>query len=883
MWSRIGVTIDIDIDMELLAAKYDLERIWDRVLPLRKEFYDQPYAIDDQTISTLLSEVKDKKESESLRARYNPFYLSLEQHESFVCALSMMIQIVDDMMDGFKDTKPSYRPKEWKPLQFRDKVCYLRINLVAYQGSKEHIKYIDIPIHVENHAIIVDNKTTIFPGKPRAQSILNRLVKPFIESYKNLAEKSPACMQKFCDKLAPSSLWASCIDARTREAFDYGLSSDLLTKTFTELLQDAVGACPAGKEENYFYLLAALMKQHWGTKYKADNGLNGICKQPGILNLESYPHILNGFNQVAQGCERNNDFLNIHIYEELSLSLQQEYLKLVFKETEFFKSFKINNPLEGLHFNKFLLKKYLGRSVLSFITIDCQAPEIAKQFIMHTDWEILKKIPDIWLEPVFSSNVLTDSIPEIIKQAKLQSLPLSALEVICHIHTNNSNIKVILSMLKNVNPFNHIDARLNFEKMMDVLLKKFTKEEVTTIILSSHLFKNINSKTIGDIFIILKKHLSSFQLYKIAIMNSDILRKMMEKDNDEKEINRSQRIHQIIPVILQHFEEWSLGWRIFKNSKIYFCNMADVILGNKIGALNALSYFIFNGPIEDEDVYISLIEKSTPALLPIFLEDLRAVKFNISIYLLEKIITRMDPEDISKVMKYDFMVSGRTPNEKFGYSLFRLFNILPLSEIELLLARLPSSKLKEFLEDDNVYKSCISVVQDKMKCAEILIRIYIWSGQGLLVPQVFQTISHQKRQEQKVNISLTKDFRLFEQEKKINLKEIEDSINEIKLRFSNCLLKLWDEKQVVIQSNHLIIKFKSSVPHTWVNEIQSLIKELQRDNLISADFEAKLVEKPATPQTGWRRVGVIAIPLHYILKVKVDDGISYSSKTIGQK
>jgi hypothetical protein len=146
MWSyffpnerkELEVKVPITVGRELKEAKQTLLTIWDQLMPLRSKPYDQPYGIDDKTVATLLSEIKDEKEKDRLRKIYNPFKLSNQQHKNIVLVLSMIIQIVDNLYDGFKN---AYSPGPRTGLQFKNGVnLHLLVILVISYSYSRYLK-----------------------------------------------------------------------------------------------------------------------------------------------------------------------------------------------------------------------------------------------------------------------------------------------------------------------------------------------------------------------------------------------------------------------------------------------------------------------------------------------------------------------------------------------------------------------------------------------------------------------------------------------------------------------------------------------------------------------------------------------------------------------
>jgi hypothetical protein len=394
---------EISIIKKLQDAKNELSDIWKQIMPLRPDAYDQPYAIDHLTINALFAEEKDP--SVKKKVKLNPFFLSIKQHYHLGIVLSLMIQISDDLLDGFKIPKPTTRESTWRPLQYREELCYARVNFSKFK-KKWEMEINDIPIHLENHVRIMGNFSgsdkehivrTIQPGAERAYSILSTLVKPFIDGFKNVAEAGPIYMQKFCDKLEPSSDITCCIDARTRQALDYALQVDLVTETFSEIMNHVIAACPVAQNDSYFFLLAILIKKFWGVKYKKDEGIYGIAKEAGTISLDKYPIILDGFKKVTYDLTINNDFLHAHKFIPDALKLI--YFQFAIKQTVHLTSFQVVDEADYVALNELIQSDYLGKNFFHLLS-DFGAVEIARRCINNADKFLLLYIKDLWQDPL---------------------------------------------------------------------------------------------------------------------------------------------------------------------------------------------------------------------------------------------------------------------------------------------------------------------------------------------------------------------------------------------------------------------------------------------------------------------------------------------------
>lgn len=399
---------------ELKNAQVDLTTIWKRVLPLSTE---KAYRIEDKTLSVLVSSELEKISDEHRVSQIldtdfsNPFHLTKKQHEAFVMALSVLKTLVDEIIIGFNPPWPDTYPIDWKPPQQRENVSYVLCNLHYINGQDWAITKEDIPVHFENHARILGRLTRdqeqediielIPAGEARARSILEKLVKPFIASFNTVATFS-AYMQKFCDKLVPVDETSCCIDARTRQAFDYALSEDLNIPTFTEFLNDAFNCCTEEQSNSYFYILAYLMRHHWHKNYKKDTGTHGICKTEGVLSSESYDLIIQGVEQTVLELNCTNDFL--YAYDLIPKELTLEYLSLISEQEEYFTSLSfLVTDKDVKQFSKILKEQDAGLKYLSHILSQHLK---SKNFVISSTLlkNIVNAVPQQFIAEIFSMN-----------------------------------------------------------------------------------------------------------------------------------------------------------------------------------------------------------------------------------------------------------------------------------------------------------------------------------------------------------------------------------------------------------------------------------------------------------------------------------------------
>lgn len=583
---------------ELKKTKAQLITMWKQIQPLSPKQFDKPYSINTNTITTLLSEMKDKDEAERFRTTYNPYYLTPEQHKDLSIVLSLMIQMVDDIDDGFKDPRPANRSPEWKPLQYREDVCYLRVDFQEYK-EQWLTTHVDIPIHMENHARIMGKASReqkkeaviskIAPGVERAKSLIDKIIHPFIDAYSNVTNASPHCVQRFCNKLAPSSPNACCIDARTRMAFDYGLSADVKTETFTDILAETVAKC--SKKDSYFYLLATLMKYHWGKKFKKDTGNFGICKREGILNVDAHQLIMDGFNIVRQP-EITDDFLQA--YRILPQALLPDFIRLVMKQADVFKTFEVTGINED-NFADLMDEEFNDKSLPHFIATDCQAENIAKKFIAYANMSTLEHMRDIWKEPLFT---------KLIKN--LEDKNRSAVIQLCHFYYRNGKIENIVD---------------NLSECMDQL----TNAQLIEFVHYTKLLKFANGFNKGYLEPILSQlqtRLNANQLMNL-IVRADILRHTNTRGDKES------TIESILPILKEAkpnpIDNSQLAYDLLMRSR----GIPDHIPINLFG-------YIINHHDEEADAYLSRV---SPRLIPIVLQGAGIIrsKSNLLAVILEKV------------------------------------------------------------------------------------------------------------------------------------------------------------------------------------------------------------------------------------------------------
>lgn len=315
------------------------------------------------------------------------------------------------MIIGFSAPRSNTYPPEWMPPQQRHDVGSVRCNLHYIRDHDWEFIHQDVPVHFENHSRILGRLTReqehediielIPEGEARARSLLEKLIKPFISSFNN-ASIFPGYMRKFCDKLIPVDNTSCCIDARTRQAFDYALAEDMSTPTFSEFLNDAINCCPEDKSDSYFYILAYLMRHHWNKAYRKDLGTNGICKTDGELSSDSLELIIQGIEQTVLELNCTKDFL--YAYDLVPKELQEEYLSLISEQEDYFKSFAfLSEDKDVVQFSKLLKEQDIG--LRYFFHILSQHLE-SENFIISSTLlkNLIAAVPKEFICKIFSMN-----------------------------------------------------------------------------------------------------------------------------------------------------------------------------------------------------------------------------------------------------------------------------------------------------------------------------------------------------------------------------------------------------------------------------------------------------------------------------------------------
>jgi len=457
---------------------------------------------------------------------YNVYSLSEKQYENLVIAISIMLQIVDELEKGLK-------PHTGKSLQEKDSTVFLYVEYGPIN--------IPIPIHLEPYAqsfTAKDEKKQIIdksikPGEERARYILGCLVTSFIQCYEKVS-CSPTFMRIFCEKLE-----GNCIDDRTRAAFRYASTGDFNIETFTNILQKAYVKYSEEKNEGFFWFLTKLMQHHWGEKFKPDTADTGYAKEYGSISREHYPLIKNGFFSLEmEEIDTDNGFL--FAFKGIPPSMHHLKIELVHillqYERNSLQTLKIHNEEERKAFNTLMLGKFNEKSFLYYLVMDCKEQKIAQQLVSNASVGLLANLTDIWKEPLYSRTI-----------GALEDKSLSKAMTICNQYYEETGVENILLHLDEIINQLTIDEFIHFVKHSNINIgskdqfgmilhkadKRYSPEEMIRFIFVTKALPKIfdeDSQKIYDeiikessIFYYLLTHQSLEMINPIVQMSPDIL------------------------------------------------------------------------------------------------------------------------------------------------------------------------------------------------------------------------------------------------------------------------------------------------------------------------------------------------------------------------
>ncbi len=173
----------------------------------------------------------------------------------------------------------------------------------------------NVPMHLENHP----------QGENRCESLTRSLLMPFIAAFDNLDRMGPRFVKRFCEKLD-----GNCIDARTRSAFDYGLSARI---SFGDRIEDITFGLPRGLRDKYFSCMSMMLTDNnWGLYFDTDIGINWR-KTNGYITEEVIFDEKGVSNYLHLGKNVENDFLDA--YARVPAARLSIFFQIILKEEDF--------------------------------------------------------------------------------------------------------------------------------------------------------------------------------------------------------------------------------------------------------------------------------------------------------------------------------------------------------------------------------------------------------------------------------------------------------------------------------------------------------------------------------------------------------------------
>ncbi len=445
---------------------------------------------------------------------------------------------------------------------------------------------------------------------------------------------------------------------------------------FSALLYDAVNTCPENKKDSYFYLLACLVKHHWGRYYRADT--IGVCNKAGRLTEESHEFILAGFNKLLMGIDIkffSYDFL--YGYAMLPDELKPGYLKLMLKQKNRFTVFFILPfEVEKIRiFSEMIHEKIDGKSFLHYILKECDV-EIAKNFIRNAEVSELDQLDDIWTDiNIYKLFSLEEEVyPRGFIQPVLKKIPPHFLEEIIKEPNNN--------------PFNNMKLQEDFCNTLDMIGKKLKPQDLANLILNANI-DHYYMLSNFDIFNKLSELLPAPLLLNIFV-SKNLLAKAFDPEHSS-----SQAITSIVMLILQAIREEYDQEGILLPQKYITYNGIQT---------NFLGYFILRNNDQDVCHYQKIFAKINPILLHKCFNTMGIQDFTISLAMLEHIIKKFPYENLSDIFKVNFKISEDIPQEIFVREFFKLFPGLNVNNTHEIVKRISCEKLKA-IEKSEFYAS----------------------------------------------------------------------------------------------------------------------------------------------------------------------------------
>lgn len=203
------------------------------------------------------------------------YQLNEDQKRYLKLLIRMLIYLIDEM-DRMVTLDYCYS-FPFHDLPYGQECC---IHLENYGAFTEH------DAHDPNfgHRIRIQTGEK-YKGDKCEDAILNSLHVTFLIAYNNVKNAGPNEVRVFCGKLGG----AACIDGRTRDAFDYGLSFGKgAVPQFSDILTICLSKLHPAKQNNYNWIVASIVEHAWMKAYSADKGENSIITRHGIFDAQAF-------------------------------------------------------------------------------------------------------------------------------------------------------------------------------------------------------------------------------------------------------------------------------------------------------------------------------------------------------------------------------------------------------------------------------------------------------------------------------------------------------------------------------------------------------------------------------------------------------------------
>ena len=208
--------------------------------------------------------------------------------------------------------------------------------------------------NMEDYAIIhLDEFRHTKAGEERKKYVEGSLPKFFVECFKDVKEAEIESKKPHVKEFI-SKMQANCIDARTREAFNYAKSLGKEPKLLKVVEGCSNELVTSGAEVTYFRLFKQILTKRWGSKYSGDpTAQDEAAKKGGVIDATTHSLIKDIFGTVAP--EPKHDF--IKLYTDLPANLLPAYFQFVSLHPDLIAELdaKLQTPDERHDFNQFMI------------------------------------------------------------------------------------------------------------------------------------------------------------------------------------------------------------------------------------------------------------------------------------------------------------------------------------------------------------------------------------------------------------------------------------------------------------------------------------------------------------------------------------------------